>query len=69
METFRERGERDAEIEACLHTGNPINQHVNTSPFPPLSASSFKTISESSGTAHKGGKQIQVTAIESCFYF
>lgn len=45
METFRERGERDAEIEACLHTGNPINQHVNTSPFPPLSASSFKTIS------------------------
>lgn len=59
METFRERGERDAEIEVCLHTGNPINQHVNIFPFPPLTASSFKTISESFGTAHKGGNKFR----------
>lgn len=69
VETFRERGERDAEIEACLHTGNPINQHVNTSPFPPLSASSFKTISESSGTAHKGGNKFRWQPLRVVFTF
>lgn len=30
VESLRERGERDAEIEVCLLSGNPINQHVNT---------------------------------------
>ena len=34
VETFRKRGRRDAEIEVCLLTGNPINQLVNISPFP-----------------------------------
>lgn len=29
VESLRERGERDAEIDVCLLSGNPINQHVN----------------------------------------
>lgn len=42
VETLRERGERDAEIEVCLLTGNPINQQMNVSPFPSLSSSASK---------------------------
>lgn len=56
VDTFRERGERDAEIEMCLLAGNPINQHMNISLFPSLSLLlSFKTISESFAVAHNGG--------------
>lgn len=57
VETFRERGERDAEIEVCLHTEKCRKQHVNASPFPPSLLQSFKTISESFGIAQKGGNQ------------
>lgn len=55
--TLRERCERDSEIEVCLLTGNPINQLVNISLS--LSASSFRTISESLGIAHKGGNKFR----------
>lgn len=59
VETFRERGERNAEIEACLLTGNPINPHVNIF-FSPLNfLLSFKTISESFTIAHKRGKKFR----------
>lgn len=54
MESFRERGERDAEIEVRLLSGNPINQHVNICPFLP---SSIKTISEMFRMARKGGNK------------
>lgn len=55
VESFRERGERDAEIDYSLLSGNPINQHVNIWPFLP---SSIKTISEMFRIARKGGNKL-----------
>lgn len=64
MEASRDRGERDAEIETCLLSGNPRNQHVNTPPIPSRASSFIQRYFWKFGDNSQAGKQIHVTANE-----